>query len=132
VYLPPEVMVSASTNAAESRLPACGILPWRQSDPCRKFPDRKRRPSPIAATSAFAITGEVEVFLNPFEEKLDEDETEGTIYARIPASLRRKIEAAAEAEGLSANSWASTVDHDPLPSATPRLKTAGNAVHRWC
>jgi HicB family len=94
-------------------------------------PDRKRRPSPIAATSAFAITGEVEVFLNPFEEKLDEDETEGTIYARIPASLRRKIEAAAEAEGLSANSWASTVDHDPLPSATPRLKTVGNAVHRW-
>ena len=78
------------------------------------------------------FTGEVEVFLNPFEEKLDEDETEGTIYARIPASLRRKIEAAAEAEGLSANSWASTVDHDPLPSATPRLKTVGNAVHRWC
>jgi predicted HicB family RNase H-like nuclease len=52
------------------------------------------------------VTGEAEVFLNPFEEKVDEDETEGTIYARIPASLKRKIEEAAKSEGLSANSWA--------------------------
>jgi predicted HicB family RNase H-like nuclease len=50
--------------------------------------------------------GEVEVYLNPFEERVSEEETEGTIYARIPASLKRKIEEAAKAEGLSANSWA--------------------------
>jgi predicted HicB family RNase H-like nuclease len=51
-------------------------------------------------------TGEVEVFLNPFEEKAPEDETHGTVYVRMPASLKRQIEAAAESDGLSANSWA--------------------------
>jgi hypothetical protein len=48
----------------------------------------------------------VEVFLNPFEEKVSEDETEGTIYARMPASLKRKIEESAKGDGISANSWA--------------------------
>jgi hypothetical protein len=54
----------------------------------------------------FINIGEVEVFLNPLEDKVDEDETMGTIYARILAALKRKIEAAAAAEGLSANAWA--------------------------
>ncbi len=51
-------------------------------------------------------TGTLEIFLNPFEDKVDEDETEGTIYVRMPASLKRKIEAAAKTDDLSANAWA--------------------------
>jgi hypothetical protein len=34
------------------------------------------------------------------------DETEGTVYVRMPASLKRQIEAAAESDVISANSWA--------------------------
>jgi hypothetical protein len=41
-------------------------------------------------------SGEVEVFLNPFEENVPEDETHGTVYVRMPASLKRQIEAATE------------------------------------
>jgi hypothetical protein len=51
-------------------------------------------------------SGEVEVFLNSFEENVPKDETHGTVYVRMPASLKRQIEAAAESDGLSANSWA--------------------------
>jgi predicted HicB family RNase H-like nuclease len=51
-------------------------------------------------------TGEVEVFLNPFEDKVSEDETEGTVYVRMPANLKRRIEELAVAAGLSANAWA--------------------------
>ena len=49
-------------------------------------------------------TGNVEVHLNPFEEV--SEETTGTVYVRMPAALKRRIEAAAEADGLSTNSWA--------------------------
>jgi predicted HicB family RNase H-like nuclease len=71
-------------------------------------PVRKIRFSKCSEERArqFINVGEVEVYLNPFEERVSEEETEGTIYARIPASLKRKIEEAAKAEGLSANSWA--------------------------
>jgi predicted HicB family RNase H-like nuclease len=51
-------------------------------------------------------TGEVEVFLNPFEDKVSEEETEGTVYVRMPANLKRRIEDLAESAGLSANAWA--------------------------
>jgi hypothetical protein len=50
-------------------------------------------------------TGNVEVHLNPFEEKGSE-ETTGTVYVRMDAALKRQIEAAADADGLSVNSWA--------------------------
>ena len=51
-------------------------------------------------------TSDVEVFLNPFEDKVPEDETEGTVYVRMPANLKRRIEELAESAGLSANAWA--------------------------
>jgi hypothetical protein len=60
-------------------------------------------------------TGVVEVILNPFEDKIDEDETVGTVYVRLPAALKRKIESAAEAGGLSANSWAMRCFEKCLP-----------------
>jgi hypothetical protein len=59
-----------------------------------------------AARSWMMKGANIEVFRNPFEEKFSEDETEGTIYARIPASLKRKIEESAKADDLSANAWA--------------------------
>ena len=40
------------------------------------------------------------------DENVPEDETHGTVYVRMPASLKRQIEAAAESDGLSANFWA--------------------------
>ena len=40
------------------------------------------------------------------DENVPEDETHGTVYVRMPASLKRQIESAAESDGLSANSWA--------------------------
>jgi predicted HicB family RNase H-like nuclease len=58
------------------------------------------------AARHWITTGEVEVFLNPFEDKVTEDETEGTVYVRMPANLKRRIEVLAEAAGLSANAWA--------------------------
>jgi hypothetical protein len=51
-------------------------------------------------------TGKAEVHLNPFEDKDSEKETTGTVYVRMPVALKRQIEAAAEAESLSASSWA--------------------------
>ena len=59
-----------------------------------------------AAAREWINTGEVDVSLNPFEDKVDEEETEGTVYVRLPAALKRKIEASAAAENLSANAWA--------------------------
>jgi hypothetical protein len=44
------------------------------------------------AARHWITTGEVEVFLNPFEDKVTEDETEGTVYVRMPANLKRRIE----------------------------------------
>jgi hypothetical protein len=41
-----------------------------------------------------------------FEDKVPEDETEGTVYVRMPANLKRRIEELAESAGLSANAWA--------------------------
>jgi predicted HicB family RNase H-like nuclease len=58
------------------------------------------------AARHWITTGEVEVFLNPFEDKMTEDETEGTVYVRMPANLKRRIEVLAESAGLSANAWA--------------------------
>jgi HicB family len=57
---------------------------------------------------AWINDGDVEVFNNPFEEPPEataEGETSGTIYARMTASLKRDVEAAAGKVGVSANVW---------------------------
>ncbi len=54
------------------------------------------------------MTGETEVFHNPFEEPPEaeaESEPSATIYVRVPVSLKRRLEQAAVAEKLSGNSW---------------------------
>ncbi len=53
--------------------------------------------------------GEVEVFHNPFTdppEAVAESEPAATIYMRVPVSLKKRLEEAANDEGLSGNSWA--------------------------
>jgi hypothetical protein len=52
---------------------------------------------------------EVEVFHNPFTdppEAAAESEPSATIYMRVPVSLKKRLEEAANDEGLSGNSWA--------------------------
>lgn len=55
------------------------------------------------------LTGDVEVFQNPFEdppEAAAESEPGATIYIRVPASLKKSVDDAARADNVSANVWA--------------------------
>jgi|RhiMethySRZTD1v2_1073278.scaffolds.fasta_scaffold1200088_2 hypothetical protein len=55
------------------------------------------------------LTGDIEVINNPFDdppEAAAEAEPGATYYVRMPAALKRRIDAAAEAEGVSGNVWA--------------------------
>jgi len=56
------------------------------------------------------IAGEVEVFHYPFGENPPEATAESglgaTIYIRVPASLKKRVDDAARAENVSANIWA--------------------------
>jgi predicted HicB family RNase H-like nuclease len=55
------------------------------------------------------LTGEVEVLHNLFEEPPEavaETETGATLYLRMPATLKRKIDDVAKADDVSANVWA--------------------------
>jgi hypothetical protein len=95
-------------------------LTWRAPG---QGPPPALTPIAQAAGSRWRIaqsTGEVEVFLNPFEEKMTEDETEGTVYVRMPANLKRRIEVLAESAGLSANAWAIRC-FEQCANATQRL-----------
>ncbi len=62
-----------------------------------------------AEAQSWIMTGETEIYSNPFEEPPEaqaEDEPSATIYVRVPTSLKQRVDAAAKAENLSANSWA--------------------------
>lgn len=55
------------------------------------------------------MTGEVEVFSNPFEDPPEaeaEREAGATIYIRVPASLKHRVDDAAKEAKASANAWA--------------------------
>jgi hypothetical protein len=59
-------------------------------------------------------TGEVELIYNPFDElpfeeppeAVAEAEPGATIYLRVPAALKKRVDAAAMKANLSANAWA--------------------------
>jgi HicB family len=56
---------------------------------------------------SWIMTGDVEVFHNPFGEPPEaEAEPGATIYLRVPAALKKRVDAAATKASLSANSWA--------------------------
>lgn len=55
------------------------------------------------------MEGDVDVFTNPFDdppEAAAEAEPGATIYLRVPGSLKRSVDEAAKADGLSGNIWA--------------------------
>jgi hypothetical protein len=71
------------------------------------------------------LTGEVEVFSNPFEdppEAAAEAEPGATIYIRVPASLKRRVDHAAEGEKVSGNVWAMRCVERCLTGAAPAIK----------
>jgi predicted HicB family RNase H-like nuclease len=54
------------------------------------------------------LEGDVEIFNNPFEdppEAASEGEAGATLYLRVPASLKRRVDDAAKFESLSGNAW---------------------------
>jgi hypothetical protein len=55
------------------------------------------------------LEGDVEIINNPFDdppEAAAEAEPGATIYIRVPASLKKRVDEAAEAESASGNAWA--------------------------
>lgn len=63
--------------------------------------------SPDAAHS-WMMTGEVEVFRNPFDDPPEanaEKDPGATIYVRVPSSLKRAVDEAAAIEKVSGNVW---------------------------
>ena len=58
---------------------------------------------------AWLLDGEVEVIRNVFDDPPEaeaEADTGATIYIRVPESLKREVDAAAEKAGTSVNVWA--------------------------
>jgi predicted HicB family RNase H-like nuclease len=66
---------------------------------------------PMSAKEAqqWMMEGEVEVYANPFEdppEATAEPEQGATIYIRVPASLKQRVDKAATSAKVSGNAWA--------------------------
>jgi hypothetical protein len=66
---------------------------------------------PMTETEAhnFIMRGETEVFHNPFEdppEAEDDEERGATVFVRVSADFKQRIDKAAEKAGLSTNAWA--------------------------
>jgi hypothetical protein len=66
---------------------------------------------PLSADDAhkWMMEGDIEVFHNPFgdpPEAAAEPESGATIYLRVPASLKQRVDDAAKEAGLSGNVWA--------------------------
>jgi predicted HicB family RNase H-like nuclease len=67
------------------------------------------------------MTGDTEVFHNPFGEPPEaeaEDEPGSTIYLRVPTSLKKRVEEAAERQNLSTNAWTMRCIEDGLMLAS--------------
>lgn len=74
----------------------------------REYRDRAKALSPAEAEK-WIMSNDVEVFHNPFgepPEAVAETEPSTTIYVRVPASLKQRLEQAAKSDKLSGNSWA--------------------------
>ena len=80
------------------------------------------------------MTGGVEVYSNPFGDDPPEAAAEtapgATIYVRVPALLKRRVEAAAEEAKLSANAYVLRCLEQCLPRRQ-RAFHAQSATVRW-
>ena len=66
-------------------------------------------PMTAQRAQAWMLEGDVEVVRNPFDEPPEaeaENEAGATIYIRVPAVLKRSVDAAATKAGVSVNVWA--------------------------
>lgn len=76
------------------------------------------------------MSGDIEVYNNPFDdppEAAAEAEPGATIYIRVPAALKRKVDAAAGSTQVSTNVWAMRCVEsclDPAKSTDPRIELA--------
>lgn len=66
--------------------------------------------TPLTAeqASAWLLRGNVKIIHNPFGEVPEaaaESEPGATIYLRVPASLKHRVDKAASAAGMSSNAW---------------------------
>jgi predicted HicB family RNase H-like nuclease len=94
--------------------------------------------TPLSAEKAqkWLLSGDIEVLHNPFDdppEAAAEEEPAATLYLRIPPSLKRRIDAAAEGEKLSANVWAMRcIERCLAPTPVTRLSvgTEGERADR--
>jgi predicted HicB family RNase H-like nuclease len=71
--------------------------------------DHSFHPLSPDGANKWLLEGEVEVFHNPFEDPPEasaEAEPASTIYIRVPASLKQRVDAAAHAANVSGNVWA--------------------------
>ncbi len=76
-------------------------------DGLREHADRAKAMS-AAEAEQWIMTGDVEVFHNPFgepPEAVTEVEPSATIYIRVPAGLKQRAEQAAKDAELSLNAW---------------------------
>jgi hypothetical protein len=83
----------------------------------------RNRAKALSAKDAetWIMTGDVEVFHNPFSEPPEataEESPGATIFVRAPVSLKHRVEAAAKKEGLSVNAFMLRIMDNAL-AATP-------------
>jgi predicted HicB family RNase H-like nuclease len=79
-------------------------------------------PMTTAEAEKWILTGETEVFVNPFAEPPEaqaEAEPAATLYLRLPATLKARVEEAAEEAKLSLNAWAMKALENSLNAARP-------------
>lgn len=65
-------------------------------------------PMTAEQASAWLLKGNVKIIHNPFGEVPEaaaETEPGATIYLRVPASLKHRVDTAASAAGMSSNAW---------------------------
>jgi hypothetical protein len=83
--------------------------PRDDREPPRERVTREFVPMTLTKAKAWLVEGNVEVFDDSFAKDIPEaeGETEGgsTIYVRVPATLKRRIDVAASAAGQSASVW---------------------------
>ena len=87
----------------------------------------KCNPLSSAQAQQWLMTGDVEVFHNPFDEPPEavaEEEPASTIYIRVPQSLKKQVDDAARAGQISGNAWAMRCIERCLSPSRPEKSAA--------
>jgi predicted HicB family RNase H-like nuclease len=101
---------------------------WDENE--REMRQRERNEfTPLSPEGAhkWMLEGDIEVLNNPFDDPPEaeaEAEAGATIYIRVPAALKRRVDEAAKAEGVSGNLWAMRCIERCLGAEPDAAKTA--------